>query len=311
MKVQILIQLQEKIQNKMKLQTGIAIIVFNLASTLFIFAQVPETDVFLIEIKTEKYILSFGKPLNITDKKGYDNQPVFSPANNSLLYVSMEDTIQTDIYFYDIVNKKTVKTANTPESEFSPNYISGNKGISIVRVDSDKAQRLYKYTSSPNDAEVLIEGVDSVGYYKWMNDSTLALVVLNNGLELHIYELFSQQFIVAVKNVGRCLLTDPETGHLIFSTGSSGESTLMKLNPETYEAELYCNGYKDSKDYVFTIKGALWTGWEGKLFELDIKKSKEWMELADFTKSVGFFYRLALSSNGNYLAVVSYKDVRP
>ena len=274
-------------------------------------SQIPDTDIFLIEIKNEKKQLVFGEPLNITDRPGYDNQPVFSQDDKEILYVSYEDTIQTEIFSYNIEKHTSTLTGTTPESEFSPVFINGTNEISIVRVDSDKAQRLYKYETTPGNAELLIDGVDSVGYYKWINDTTIALVVLNNGLELHVYELFSQQFIVAAKNVGRCLFIEPNSGKLIYTTTSNEETSLMTLDLETFESEFYFKGYKGAKDYVLTSSGELWTGWEGKLYSLNLSDKKEWIEIADFTKTVGPFYRLALSNNGKFLAVVSYKEKRP
>jgi len=281
------------------------------SSFLSVTAQVPDTDIFLIEIRKDKNKLEFGKPVNITDRPGYDNQPVFSKGSDRIYYVSMEDTTQTDIIEYNIREKQSKKTAETPESEYSPAQISGTQVFSVVRVDADKGQRLYMYESDPASAELLIDGIDSVGYYHWMNDTTVALVVLNNGFELYVYEMYSHQFIIAAKNIGRCLLTEPASGNLIFTTTTGDETSLMKLNPETFEIELLCQGYKGSKDYIITPEGELWTGWEGKLYALDLNGEKQWKQIADFSESAGNFYRLAISGNAKYLAIVAFKGERP
>ena len=65
-------------------------------------AQLPETDLWLFKLKTEDKKLILGEGKNITSRKGYDNQPFFTPDGKSILYVSIREDNQADVYRYDI-----------------------------------------------------------------------------------------------------------------------------------------------------------------------------------------------------------------
>lgn len=275
-------------------------------------SQVPDTDIYLVEINNSDGKLIFGKPVNITDREGYDNQPMFTPKSDKIIFVSMIDTTQTDLYEYKIADKKTKRLTNTPESEYSPTYAPNSNALSVVRVDTDKAQHLYEFESTDLEANVLIDESDSIGYYKWINDSILGLIVLNNGLELHIFELLNKQYVVAAKGAGRCMMIEPSTGKLLYTKPSEeGPADIMILDTEDFSSEMYCTGIGKSEDFLITPKGDIWTGSEGKLYSRNCSEGTDWKEIADFTKTIGSFYRIALSPDGKYLAVVAYKGEKP
>ena len=68
-------------------------------------AQLPETDIFLSTIKKQNNKYIFSKPENITNRKGYDNQPCFTKDGKQILFVSVRDTLQSDIFSYTIKTK--------------------------------------------------------------------------------------------------------------------------------------------------------------------------------------------------------------
>ena len=293
----------------MKLTIITIIALFGFTLTI---AQVPSTEIFLIDLGKDKSNPIFDKSINISNNPGYDNQPSFSSSNDRIVFVSMRDSSQTDIYEYVISKKIATALAIKPESEYSPVYISGSKDISIVRVDADKGQRLYRFNDTSYDANLVIEGIDSVGYYCYLNDSTIALAVLNNGMDLYIYETSSSQFIIVANGIGRCLLRHPATNELIFTIKSpDGTVTLMKFDMETGIKNHFADGIPGVEDYVFSPSGELWAGHDGKLFSMVLGSEKEWKEIADFSETIGTFYRMALSPDGRYLAVVAFEGKRP
>src|SRR6478672_8839543 len=84
-------------------------------------AQVPDTDLWLFDItqsKTGQYSITNGR--NITNRKGYDNQPFFNKAGDKLFYVSIGDDKQADVYSYKPGSKKSERITSTPVSEYSP-----------------------------------------------------------------------------------------------------------------------------------------------------------------------------------------------
>ncbi len=91
------------------------------------FAQLPNTDIWLLDIKATNDTIILTNPINITNRTGYDNQPSFSPDGETILYTSMRDGKQTDIYKYDLKTKKITQFTNTSTSEYSPNVMPDKK----------------------------------------------------------------------------------------------------------------------------------------------------------------------------------------
>src|SRR4051812_15609586 len=107
-------------------------------------AQLPETDIWLFKLDKDKQKnLVAGKALNITNRKGYDNQPSFSNDGKRIFYVSIKEDKQADIYYYDLKKKKNIQLAYSAESEYSPVQTINGKYISCVVVEKDSAQKIH------------------------------------------------------------------------------------------------------------------------------------------------------------------------
>ena len=81
------------------------LLVISLFFTFSVSAQLPETDIWLFKIEKKEGKYNYASPLNITHRKGYDNQPAFSPDGKSILYVCIDSTNQADIYQYSVSKK--------------------------------------------------------------------------------------------------------------------------------------------------------------------------------------------------------------
>ena len=92
-------------------------------------AQIPDTDIYLIPTKYENGKIILGKAVNITSSPGYDNQPCFSPNSKEILFVSIKDSVQSDVWKYDIATKTKVQLTKTKEVEamFPTDEIVRNK----------------------------------------------------------------------------------------------------------------------------------------------------------------------------------------
>src|SRR5262249_27966039 len=88
----------------------------------------PDTEIYLVPMKTADGAITLGAPANITNNPGYDNQPLFTADGRSILFTSIRASTtlgpngaaQSDIYRYDIPTAQTTQVTNTPESEYSP-----------------------------------------------------------------------------------------------------------------------------------------------------------------------------------------------
>ncbi len=80
----------------------IKILCFLLTITTYGFSQ-TDTDIYLFDFIQGDSIIVIDNPINISDNKGYDNQPSFLNDGSGVLYASTRDE-QTDIALYDIEN---------------------------------------------------------------------------------------------------------------------------------------------------------------------------------------------------------------
>ena len=80
-------------------------------------AQPPDTEVFLASLSVRDGKVEIGKPINISNSPGYDNQPSFTPDGAAVLFTSVRGDRKpdpansaatgSDIYRYDIASAAT------------------------------------------------------------------------------------------------------------------------------------------------------------------------------------------------------------
>jgi WD40 repeat protein len=292
--------------------------VFVLTGVLLSFqvqAQMPNTDIYLVSLQAQKGKFKLGTPLNITARMGYDNQPAFSPDGTYILYVSVRDK-QADIYKYNIAAGTTEAFCTTPEDEFSPTFIPDGSGVSVVRVEKDSTQRLWKFgMQGGNSPALLLDKIDSIGYHCWLSADRLGLVMITEPASLLIAYEKTQIFHKAAKDVGRAICLIPgkdgllsfvdksqalDSAFWLYSLDAKGKKTpIVKMLP-------------GSEDYCWMQDGSILAGSKGKLYRYRPAKDKDWQEVANFSGTeVKDFYRLAVSPEGDYVALVSFSGKKP
>lgn len=273
-------------------------------------AQLPETDIFLCTIKKDASEYIFSKPVNITDHKGYDNQPCFTPDGKRILYVSVSDTTQSDIYSYDLEAKVSIQFTETRESEYSPSYTRDNKFISVVRVDGDSGQRFYRLPIHNPDNALLVKNSDSIGYSCWLTETNLAMFILGPANTLQVLNTKTSERKLIASDIGRCLKLSHDGTKMYF---------VLKSNPsEWYIYSMDCKDYMLTRitktlphceDFAVMPDGSLLLGSEGKLYISE--NNSDWKMIADFTSELSNFYRLAINNDGTLLALVAFTGKKP
>lgn len=273
-------------------------------------AQMPETSIYLISYTNK------GKEFKAVDIKqisngiGYNNQPSFSQDCNTIYFTSnVSDSLQTDLFAYDLVKRQSQRLSNLNLSEYSPMTRPGfSKGLSHVRVEEDKKQhiRFYDidYTSSLN----LVPCSDSVGYYVWSDSNNLGLIILNNGLEFHTYRLGDSNTNLISKNVGRFISFDKKNKNYLFLTKDSASTGINYFNIKSGLIQKRIPAMTNCEDYAIDVNSDVYGGHDGKLFRYS---NTNWVQVADFTEKIGSFYRMSFCNCGKHLCVVSFKGKRP
>jgi hypothetical protein len=269
----------------------------------------PSSNVFIVDVMNRRGDLRFGQLTKLTAYLGYNNQPFFLPDGRSVLYTSIRDG-QADIYRYDIGSGATTQITNTRESEYSPTLMPDGKNISVVRVEADGTQRLWKFPLAGGAPSLILENIKPVGYHWWLDKNTLALFVLGSSGKPHtlqIADVRSGKAETILENPGRILRRVPHQNKLSFVHKISEQEWLIKtFDLKTKQITTLVKTLTGSEDYAWTPSGLLLTAKDAKLFKLDPAVNKDWQEVADFSAAgLRSLTRIAVSPKGNRIAIVS------
>jgi hypothetical protein len=286
-------------------------ILFHLASGICQ-AQLPDTDIWLLDLKKKDSTLTLSGPLNITSRKGYDNQPAFSPDGSYVLYSSIRSDGQSDIYKYDIRSKKTAAFCKTPESEYSPTFTPDWKFISTVRVEKDSAQRLWKFPVGGGEPVLVMNDVDSIGYHCWINNDSIVMFILTDPFTLQLANVKTQKCTIISDSIGKSLARF----RYIRSAGclfirSRNEKNIVCFTPFRYSAKGKFElseviALPDSCEYFAFSNNILFCAVGSKIFKSEMMKDTGWTEIADLASSgILNITRISISANGSQMAIVN------
>ncbi|WP_041951916.1 TolB family protein [Spirosoma spitsbergense] len=284
---------------------ALSILLLNTGAT---FGQAPpDADIFLVDLTYKGQGIQVSNLINITQRKGYDNQPSFTPDGKCLLYTSMREDEQTDIYRFDLQSMATVPLTQTPEGEYSPTVTPDTDYFSVIRVESDKTQRLWKFPISGIGAPVLVlENVKPVGYHCWLTPDSLALFILGTPNSLQLARVSTGDTARMWERIGRSLHKIPGKKALSFvHKRTSVDWEIKQLDLQTNLITVIAPTLSGSEDFVWTPGGLLLMAQGAGLYVFNPKIDLRWTQLADFS-SVGIkqITRLAIDPEGKKLALV-------
>lgn len=274
----------------------------------------PGTDVWIVPMKQSGIAISFGEPRNVTDRKGYDNQPSFTSKGDAVLYTATDDQGKTDTWRFTLPDGKPVRVTNIPMSVYSPTATPDGKGFTVIRVEPDSAQRLWKVPfDAPDKPVLMLESiVGKIGYHIWTGDHSLVVYVLGSGrgatatpstLQIIADDRAPKGEVIAT-NVGRALAKVPGRNAISF------QQLVRDSLPWIVDLDLTSKGKRElvqapkGADYhVWAPNGALLTGLGAGIFRYT---DDGWAPIANFEKyGVKNITRLAVSPKGNWLAFVA------
>ncbi len=268
----------------------------------------PETEVHLFELDRSngRYNLSNGK--NISNNKGYDNQPYFTSDNKKVLYVSMRDEKQTDIYQYDLKKNKSIRLTNSTFSEYSPKTLDKNESITFVSEGGDPDQSVWQMNIKTSKYSWILNTKEPVGYYH-VNQS-------NNDILFWSRYGWSLQYSNVANNVSRFVIGNaipsspqqvPNSNQFSFvHRQTNGEIWIKAFDPSDFSitplapipGHNYEYAWSPNGDMLRVEKNILYA-WKGSADKSGWQKQQN---LRHYFK--GQISRLAVSSNQKYIALV-------
>jgi WD40 repeat protein len=268
----------------------------------------PSTDVYVAAIgpSTDGNI-RVGTPENISKNPGYDNQPFFVRESSALLFTSMRDGKQTDIYEYVIASGSSKRLISTSTSEYSPTPAPGGR-VSVIRVEADGTQRLWAFPADGGDLSLVLADVKPVGYHAWADDHTLVLFVLGEPATLQIVDTGTGKSEMVAERPGRCLARTPD-GKVSFVQKGPGKEPwqIMELDVAARKSTPVTETVEGHEDYAWLPDGRLLMASGSKLFIWGKdNRVKVWQEIADLNSAgINNITRLAVSPDGKRLAFVA------
>lgn len=272
-----------------------------------------DTDVYLIRVFSRD---SSGWQLetarNLTPTQGYHNQPAFTLDSRGLLFVSRSADPQeaTDVYRFDLGKETMQRLTDTPtRSEYSPTPAPTGKGYSAVVVEEDSTQRLWYFAYDDAQGEVLLDELADIGYHAWYHRKHLGLFVVRRPLSLQVTHVKRQQPHLLTDSIGRCLAAAPGKRRLSY-VDKSGDPWLINVwDARSGQTDTVAATLPACEDYAWTPEGHLLMAQGSHLYRFRPGQDDTWQDLGDL--GVGKFYRLAISPDGRWLAVVTYQGPKP
>lgn len=266
------------------------------------------SEILLFDMKVKKGRIILSNTVNITQHKGYDNQPSFHPDQPIIYYSSFDDSSRSDIKYYNYKNKKTFNLTNTKDREYSPTVTPDKKFISCIIQRENGVQDLGKYPIESGNPELLINNL-KIGYHAWVTKDKLLLFVLgdSNTNSLHYYNLPDQSDSVIAINIGRSLHKIPGQQAMSFvQKVSEKEGLIKRLDLITGVITTITSTLQGQDHIAWLQNNILLTGNGTKLFSFQIGIDKEWqlVIIEGDVSVVKGISRLATNTGNTKLAVV-------
>lgn len=269
-------------------------------------AQVPETDIWLFKIEKKEKQLIYKEGLNITNRKGYDNQPCFSPDGKKIFLTSIREDQQADIYQYEISTKKTTLFIKTPESEYSPTITPDQKHLSCVVVLKDSSQVIQQFDLLNPSQASLVSSEDSVGYYTWLNQDSLLFYKLTEPHTLRALNLKTGKEVWLCDHPSRAFKTIPGQHRFIYGMKDTVGITYRTYDIALKESRVLAYYPSLNEDFIWHPELGLIKSEGGSLLKYNTD-THQWENLFNF-ESVGIkkISRFVFDPKTKYLAVVSH-----
>lgn len=268
-----------------------------------------DTEVHLFDILVKGNTLELANQRNISNNKGYDNQPSFY-NDNQVLFASTRNG-QTDIASYNIRDKKVHWINDTGfGSEYSPTKIPNQKAVSAIRLDTTGLQRLYSYDYKTGENKEVVKDL-VIGYHTWYTkDILISSVLADGGLDLVVSDLKKGTNTTQQKKIGRSLHKIPNSNLISYVSKEQDTWEIRSLNPLTGESKKIINTIPEAEDMCWLINGTILMSKGNRIFSFHPDKDDAWQLFTSFEDpNLYNITRVSTNATSSLLAVVS--DVSP
>lgn len=270
-------------------------------------AALPQYNLYLTDL-SDNLIVS--NTIKINKTPTYINQPAFSADGKSLFFTleqAKDATVQTDIGFYSITEKQQQLLSKTALSEYSPTLLPDGSGLSVVVVEADQTQRLWKVDWQGHSSLLKAEP-KGVGYHAWGPDQDLLLFILGDKEDNHTVRYLDKngKLTTLATGVGRALSWQPGTQKGYYTEAKQQQLYLSFYDVKTKtttqtELALPAGG----QDLVWWSADTLLVSAGTKIYQWQATGTQGWTLWLDLSKDCGTeISRFALNKERSQLAFV-------
>ena len=273
----------------------------------------PGTDIHELTFNGTLDGLRTSTPVAVARERGYENQPFYTPDGTAILFTANLDGKQTDIYEFDRMTRRVRQLTTTPEGEYSATMTPDGKGFSVIRVEADSTQRLWRFDRNGTNPRLVLAEIRPVGYHAWIDDDQLALFVLGKPSTLQHARVSTGKAAVMAQNIGRSLHRIPRTQTVSFVHREGPENVWVKqFYPATGAITplVQMRQGNNEGDVAWTPDGTLLMSAATKIFAWR-RGDKDWREVYDIAAhQLGVVTRLAVAPDGRAIAIVVNEPAR-
>lgn len=268
-------------------------------------AQMPETDLWLFSLEKKENRYMAVNPVNITNRPGYDNQPAFTPDGKSILYVSIREDGQADIYRYDLKSKLQTNLTKSKVSEYSPTILPDESGFSVVVVEADSAQRVWNMGFDGSLLRFASDITDSVGYHSWLSADTLLYYKLTEPHSLHALNLRTAKDVWICDNPSRAFRKIAGSSSFMYAIKQKASLEFRIYQPVTRESRAYATYPSLNEDFIWHPEFGLVKAENADLLRFN-EKSGQWETLFSFAGAgIKKITRFAFDAKNKRLVIVN------
>ena len=261
----------------------------------------PATEVYIFDLKFGEE-MNISNPVNVSNRKGYDNQPHFL-EDGSLLFVSSING-QTDVYHYSDGASRQITA--TPGGEYSPTPVPEGQYFSTILLEPDGTQLLWKYAYDANvNKPILLASGLKVGYHAWVSNNQIVAFVLGEPNTMQLIDISTGKSAIIGESIGRSLHKIPGTNSFSYIQNNGNDSSeIRSYDLETGKSEHLIQCVENSQDCTWAQNGTLIMGSGSKLFGWK-KGMTEWKLMADIAEfNLDGITRLAVNKDMTKIALV-------
>lgn len=261
------------------------------------------TDIYLAPIRLVPAPAMGPARVATENPHGYDNQPFFGTDARAMLFAANRDGTQTDIYFIELQTRQIRRITSTPESEYSPAALPDESGISVIRVEADGTQRVWKFDGTGGAPAVVARDVKPAGYHAWVDATHLGVFVLGQPPTLQVVDVTTGKATTIATDVGRSLHRRPATGTLTFAHRVDGRWMVREWVPASgavRDVVAALDGSAD-RDMAWGPDGTLFMSKDGDVHWWRPGQTG-WTLMSQ--PGIGPISRMAVSPDGRWMALV-------